>query len=52
MPFGKKKNPLGPDLNAAEANAAAAAGGKKSPGAVKKSSPFKLGKKGKPFGKK
>jgi hypothetical protein len=55
MPFGKKKkNPLGPDLNAAEANAAASAAGKKPFGAAKKSSPFKLGKgaaKGKPFGK-
>ena len=58
MPFGKK-NPLGPDLNAAEANAAAAkaGAGKKPFGAAKKSSPFKLGKigksaaKGKPFGK-
>jgi len=56
MPFGKK-NPLGPDLNAAEANAAANA----KPGMSKKKpfgpkgSPFKLGKgaaKGKPFGKK
>ena len=58
MPFGKKKNPLGPDLNAAEANAAAANAGKKPFGAAKKNSPFKLGKigkgaaKGKPFGKK
>jgi len=55
MPFGKK-NPIGPDLDAAEANAAAAKiGAGKKPfggGAAKKSSPFKLGKKWKPFGKK
>jgi hypothetical protein len=49
MPFGKKTT-LGPDLD----SAAAAAGkpGRKKPVSAKPASPFKLGKKGKPFGKK
>ena len=49
MPFGKKTT-LGPDLDSA---AAAGKPGRKKPfGAAKPASPFKLGKKGKPFGKK